>query len=234
MAEFAYNNTASSTTKETPFYANYGYHPIFRLEDLDAVQNLRNPAAAERVSYIKNLQTYLKLQIERAQDQHAHTFNKGVVASQFKLGDKVYLSRKNIQTTRPSGKLDTKRLGPFEITRTIGSNAYELKLPPQWRIHSVFHASLLTRAPKSNIRPSTSAPPPVLVQNQFEYEVEALLDMKRIRNQEYYLVKWKDYPHSDNTWEPRTSLTNCAHLLRQFTKDQKTTKSISKKTWRGP
>ena len=234
MAEFSYNNTVSSTTKETPFYANYGYHPRFQLEEFDTTQNLRNPAAVERISYLKNLQTYLKLQIERAQDQHAQAFNRGVVAPQFKLGEKVYLSRKNIQTTRPSGKLDTKRLGPFKIIRTIGSNAYELKLPPQWSIHPVFHASLLTKAPESSIRPLISEPPPVLVQNEFEYEVEAILDKKQIRNQDYFFIKWKGYPESDNTWEPKKSLQNCTDLLQQFEQRLKTTNTTNKTTWRRP
>ena len=27
MAQFAFNNAAHTTTRETPFYANHGYHP---------------------------------------------------------------------------------------------------------------------------------------------------------------------------------------------------------------
>ena len=27
MAQFAFNNTVHTTTRETPFYINYGYHP---------------------------------------------------------------------------------------------------------------------------------------------------------------------------------------------------------------
>jgi hypothetical protein len=45
-----------------------------------------------------------------------------------------------------------------------------------------------------------------------EFEVEGILEQRGQR----YLVKWKGYPHSENTWEPRQNLRNCSSLLRQF------------------
>lgn len=39
-----------------------------------------------------------------------------------------------------------------------------------------------------------------------QYEVEQLLDRKKIKNRIMFLVKWKNYAHKDNTWEPRSSL----------------------------
>ena len=43
-----------------------------------------------------------------------------------KSGDMVWLLPRNIHTTRPSKKLDWKKIGPFKITAKIGSNAYPL------------------------------------------------------------------------------------------------------------
>ncbi|XP_061114678.1 histone-lysine N-methyltransferase SUV39H1-A isoform X2 [Conger conger] len=51
-----------------------------------------------------------------------------------------------------------------------------------------------------------------------DYEVEYLCDYKRMKAVEFYLVKWKDYPESENTWEPRRNL-KCVKLLRQFQED---------------
>jgi len=31
-----------------------------------------------------------------------------------------------------------------------------------------------------------------------------------------YLVKWKGYPHSENTWEPRENLVDCPDVLQAF------------------
>ena len=34
-------------------------------------------------------------------------------------------------------------MGPFQITEVIGQQAYRLALPEDWKIHPVFHVSLL-------------------------------------------------------------------------------------------
>jgi Chromo (CHRromatin Organisation MOdifier) domain len=45
-----------------------------------------------------------------------------------------------------------------------------------------------------------------------EFEVEDIMEMRGNK----YFIKWKGYPASKNTWEPREHLTNCALLLRRF------------------
>ncbi|KAF6390899.1 suppressor of variegation 3-9-like protein 1 [Rhinolophus ferrumequinum] len=54
--------------------------------------------------------------------------------------------------------------------------------------------------------------------NFYDFEVEYLCDYKKIREQEYYLVKWRGYPESESTWEPRQNL-KCVRILKQFHKD---------------
>uniref|UniRef100_UPI00398F1D14 histone-lysine N-methyltransferase SUV39H2-like isoform X2 n=1 Tax=Pristiophorus japonicus TaxID=55135 RepID=UPI00398F1D14 len=52
-----------------------------------------------------------------------------------------------------------------------------------------------------------------------EYEVEYLCGHKEKKGKEYYLVKWKGWPESTNTWEPRKNL-RCVGLVKQFQDDQ--------------
>ena len=42
-----------------------------------------------------------------------------------------------------------------------------------------------------------------------EFEVEKIINYRDIDNGREYLVKWKGYPDTDNTWEPDTNLQNC-------------------------
>ena len=61
----------------------------------------------------------------------------------FKVGDLVMLNAKNIRTKRPSKKLAPKLYGPFKILEQRGVLAYKLEISNRWKIHPVFHVSLL-------------------------------------------------------------------------------------------
>jgi len=45
-------------------------------------------------------------------------------APEFKPGDMVYLDASDISTTRPSKKLDDRRLGPYKVEKRVGRNDY--------------------------------------------------------------------------------------------------------------
>ena len=49
----------------------------------------------------------------------------------------------NVKTTRPSKKLDYKKMGPFKIIKKVGTSSYKLDLPASMAIHNTFHISLL-------------------------------------------------------------------------------------------
>src|SRR5579863_6168227 len=140
----------------------------------------------------------------------AHALNKtanslGTPETRWKVGQRVWLEAKNLPLPHGTIKLAPKCHGPFQITRVISPVAYQLELPHQWNIHPVFHASLLTPYIETDSHgPNYSRPPPDLITGEAEYEVEQIRNHRchGQRKQLQYLLKWKGYPESDNTWEP--------------------------------
>jgi hypothetical protein len=214
-AEFSYNNAKQPSIEHSPFYANYGYHPRFNFARY--VQNSGTPSADSLVKHLRYMQDQLVENVKRAQNSQARYYDAKHQRIEFKVGDKVWLSLQNIRTQRPSKKLDWKKLGPFEITERIGMQAYRLALPPALKIHPVFHVSLLEPHKVNIIAGRTVAPsPPVVIDDSPEYEVEAILDSKISRSRLFYLVKWKGYPDSDNSWEPEIHVQHATDLVEKF------------------
>ncbi|ELQ32588.1 hypothetical protein OOU_Y34scaffold01088g1 [Pyricularia oryzae Y34] len=46
------------------------------------------------------------------------------------------------------------------------------------------------------------------------WEAEKLLAKWGLKKKPYYLVKWKGFPHEDNTWEPRGNISE--DLIKSF------------------
>ena len=107
-----------------------------------------------------------------------------------------------------------KQEGPFLIKEVLGPVTYRLTLPSQWKIHNVFHACLLMPHKKTDLHGNTETRlPPDLTDGNEEYEVEAILTHWTYKNrQTHYLVKWKGYDSSKNTWEPESNLSNAEEL----------------------
>src|SRR6266850_2764714 len=128
-------------------------------------------------------------------------------------GQKVWLEGTNLHTTHPTTKLRPKRYGPFQVIEVLGPTTYRLELPAQWKIHNVFHGSLLlpyyeTKEHGHNF----PEPAPDLIEGQPEWEVEEILNSRRYRRKLQYLIKWKGYSDAHNSWEPEENVTAPALL----------------------
>lgn len=219
MAEFKYNNTLSGAIGMTPFFANYGYHPRYEL----GVKPESSPTPEILKDYqdqMRKLDDYLRAEMKYAQGIQAEQADKHRISPpNFQPGDKVWLLRKHIKTTRPSDKLDFKRLGKFEILAKVSSHAYKLALPPSMRIHPVFHVSLLEPVhsdpfPGQSIPPP---PPPEVINDEEEYVVQEILDSRIWRRQLQYLIRWEGYEQP--SWEKATNISHATGLVRKYHRD---------------
>lgn len=183
MAQFSYNNALHVSTGKSPFFANYGFHPVFN--PLPHPTS-KVPAAEELLKTIESTHRFLSESIKTAQASYSNYYNrKSMDAPNFKVGSLVWLMRKNIKTQRPSDKLDHRRLGPFKILQKVGPLSYRLELPVTMKIHDVFHVSLLEPYFESSSRKQN--PPPCEINGELEYEVARILDSRVHNRQVEYL-----------------------------------------------
>jgi len=114
LAEFTYNNGYQETIKNTPFFANYRINPEYEMighliqgkqtkpEEMSQLhESLRNEMVAAQLRQ----KEYYDLHRKRDLEQHS--------------GDMVWLLPRNMKTTRPSKKLDYKKIGPFKMLAKI-------------------------------------------------------------------------------------------------------------------
>ena len=102
--------------------------------------------------------------IASAQKSQSKQANKHQKDISYAVGDKVWLSTRNITTDQPSKKLHHKMLGSFEV---IGNKrvSVELQLPQSMKIHNVFHPNLLQKASTDALTNQVNEPPPSFIIN---------------------------------------------------------------------
>ena len=216
--EFSHNNTTHSATQQSPFALMMGYEPQ-AIPTLATESNL--PSAEQRLKELTSRRDEARASIEMAKQRMAERITRNFTP--FKLGQKVWLEAKNLNIGGDYRKLQSEREGPFPITKVLGPLVYELKLPDNWTIHPVFHASLLSPCHETDAHgPLHPQLPPDLVDGEEEYKIENIVGHKKrkIRNRDEYTiryeVKWKGWPNSENTLLREEDLGHAQDILQAY------------------
>ena len=101
-------------------------------------------------------------------------------ASDFKVGDKVFVKAQFFQTTWPSKKLSKKYLRPYQIISQPSTLSFTLCLPESMcSVHLVFHVSMLKPAIFNTFSKRMQlAPVPVIINGKPEYEISRIVNSK--------------------------------------------------------
>ena len=135
---------------------------------------------------------------------------------------------RNIKIRRPTRKFDQKKQGPFRISKVVSRSAVRIELPRRWRIHDVFHVSLLEPYRQATIPGQVQPTPDEVLRRAGELEEgpeafsEEYTPEEIVRSQKFgrtieYLIRWEGYPEEkDWTWEPAEHLEGCKELVKEF------------------
>ena len=137
----------------------------------------------------------------------------------FVKGDRVWLEARNLKHLIINPKFTPKREGPFTITKVLSPIVYQLRLPKTWKIHPIFHASLLSPYRENEVHGKNfPVPPPDLIDGEEEYEIEKIIRHRGTPSTRSFLIRWKGYSAEEDSWVPERDLKNAKSTLTAYKK----------------
>jgi hypothetical protein len=210
LAQYVRNSWPSSTTKKAPYELILGYIPQVH----QPTRQSSVPSVMERLEAIKRHREAAQEALRQAQAR----MTKETKYKPFEEGDKVWLEGTHLRLPYETMKLAPRRYGPFRVAAKISNVAYKLELPDTWKIHDVFHASLLTPYKETEKHgPNFLEPPPELVDGEPEWEVEQILGDRTYRRKKQFLIRWKGYAPTYDSWVDESDI-NAPDLLMNYKK----------------
>jgi len=214
-AEFAINNKVHMATKVLPFMANYG-------KEMRMGGNIRKKgrveSATEFVERMKKVHEEAEAALRKTQEEMKRYADRGRKKTEvWKKGDWVLLSTKDLVfKERSTKKLMERYMGLYVIEEVVSSNAVKLWLPSSMRIHPVVNVSWIVRYKEQVKGQKKEEAKLVEVEGVEEWEVEKILNKKRMSGVEKYLIRWKGFMAEGDTWEKRENLKNVEELIEEF------------------
>jgi hypothetical protein len=216
QAEFGYNNSVNRSTGQSPFQIVYGMQPRGISELRDSKQTAIRSASAEGFAEaMKELHNQVKEQLQHSNQEYKRRADQHRRQLQFEVGDLILAHLRKERFPRGTyNKLKMKKIGPCKVLKKFGANSYEIELLHGIGISPIFNISDLYPYKAKEIRTGNEQPEVQwkkqmsIVENP---QMERILDKrvsKKTRRKQYveYLVKWKDHPVEDASWENKVEI----------------------------
>ena len=212
LVQYTKNSWPSATTKKAPFDLIMGYmpqvHQPSRTSDI--------PTLGQRLKSIKEAREAA----QEAQCKAQETWIKNKPNYKpYVTNDRVWLEGTNLKLpANLTSKLSPRRYGPFWVAAKISNVAYQLELPPQWKIHDIFYTSLLTPYQETQEHGANFIEPPSnIIEGEPEWEIEHVIQSRRFghNKKKQYLVHWKGYSPLHDSWVNENDM-NANDLIADF------------------
>jgi hypothetical protein len=220
LAQYVHNSWMNEMTKQTLFNLLIGGLPVSHYP-----MTKDQLSEDERMDRIHEIRSRAKEAITKAQDIIRN--KRGTNYKPYHKQDQVWLEATNLKMTHPTAKLALKRYGPFKIKKKVLDVVFQLELPHQWKIHNVFHASLLTPYVETELHgPNFPEPPPKIIKGDPKFEVEQIIGLRQVGKKKtlQYKIRWKGYSPAHNSWEPAKQV-HALELIKEFQKTKSSPKN---------
>jgi len=172
-AEFAYNNKVHSSTRTSPFKANYRQDPRMGFKGRKKGKYTR---AEKFIEKMKGIQEEAKVALGKAQaNMKKYADKKRSNVDEYKVEDLVMLSTKDLKyqmVGRRMKKLTERFVGPYKVKEIVSSNIIKLELPSTVKVYPVVNVSRIRRYVGQVKGQKKQQPALVIIKGEEEWEVE--------------------------------------------------------------
>jgi hypothetical protein len=136
-----------------------------------------------------------------------------------------------MKSNRPCDKLDHRMIGPFKIKQQMSNVSYKLDLPKTMLQHPVFHVAQLEPVKISMIK-KNNVPrlEPIQFQNEEFFEVDQILNHRKVGRGYQYLVKLVGQTDAEATWMKTVQLTLAAETINRYHQEDHTRRQNNTRT----
>ena len=225
VAQFSYNLQRNESTQKSPFELVMGQQPITPQELARGYEGT-SPAAYKLAKGWNEEHDIARAYLTKAAKRMKKWADNKRRPREFQVGDQVLVRMlgRNVKAIRQVHKGLTRRYeGPYEVVKKVGTRSYRLNLPDDFKIHPVFHVSLLKPYYKDEEDPARNeshrAPPTNVT--SFDKEIEEIL-ADRTKGKRgtprwtEYFVRWRGLPDSEATWEKEQDLWQFKRQIEEY------------------
>ena len=222
MLEYALNDAHCKSTMTTPFRLLRGYDPVgpqHFMVGTDKEGDVFPRGSWERRwtesqesvwNFVRTRQKEIAARMKERYDLHRKALD-------LVPGDLVLLSTKSHHLLEGFRKQQERFVGPYVVKERctptlIASWGYHPASPPPKT--SASSSSFTAHPEQFASRPEPDASAPELIQGQYEWEVEEVVDHRATRTGMMYLVKWKGFTRKQ--WLVQEDMENSRELLREY------------------
>ena len=203
LVEIQINHAPIGTTELSPFYLNYGFHPVFQLDVLAVSKPHPEESSLEVLprflARMRETWEQISVLFQQARQQAVVQTNRRRRDYEFYVGQEVLISQQRHRRLlrRKYTALSPRAIGPYRIKHKVNRNAYVLDIPIDvlGKASPVFHISdLIPYAPATAEVEGGLLPPS---HRKLMTGKLRLLKQHSIRTLVYWM---RPYPHPLHSW----------------------------------
>ena len=196
---FVNNDLPVVMNPHSPHKLVFGRDPIGLCDAIPLRGDSSNPTAEKWMEEIRELRSKVQRRVSEIHRKDREQFLAKVKPFQLEVGDRVWV--RNLP--HEADKLDALYTGPCEVLSRTGSlGRYTIAMPKGPTDVHIERLKVYLPKPDGKAIPLSYFQPRGEIPHDDGYVVEEILGHRIRSRQHQWLVKWRGYDHSHNTWEP--------------------------------